>query len=142
MSNLDSPVKGGSDVWRAVKENVKLVMDEAPDSVMVTTDGGNGNGYEIVYVNKSFSKITGWDSREVIGNTPAILQGKETDSAVLKDLELTLARGEVFHGRALNYHKNGSSFIMDWRVIPLKVSGGTEAPYYIAFQKEVEGRDS
>lgn len=65
-----------------------------------------------------------------------------------------IAAGEVFHGRATNYRKDGSEFRMEWKVIPVVEqpgaegslptggkfqrgeSTGEEVTYHIAVQRE------
>jgi hypothetical protein len=46
-----------------------------------------------------------------------------------------MASGRVFEGKAVKYRKDGSSFTMWWRVIP--VTGNSAQPmYFVAFQRE------
>jgi len=70
----------------------------------------------------------------VIGKTPRILQGKGTDKKVLDRLSAALKTGKKFEGKAINYKKDGTPFIMYWRVIPIKVGRKVEA--WLAIQRE------
>ena len=48
----------------------------------------------------------------------------------------TVARGETFHGTAVNYRKDGSAFEMEWKVA---FAGSDEdADYYLAVQREAK----
>ncbi|WP_315975099.1 PAS domain-containing protein [Microvirga yunnanensis] len=38
----------------------------------------------IVYANPAFEQMTGWTAREVIGQTPSILQGASTDLSIFR----------------------------------------------------------
>ena len=87
-----------------------------------------------MYANKSFKTLTGYDPSEVIGKTPRILQGAATDRVVIARLVDSLKRGCRFEGKAINYKKNGTPFIMYWRVLPVKV--GNEARVWVAIQRE------
>jgi PAS domain S-box-containing protein len=120
----------------AVKNNIDRTLHTALDSVMVTSSGMNQEGYRIVYVNEAFSKLTGWSAEEVIGKTPKFLQGPKTEKAVLELLEDKLCNRTTFHGKTINYKKDGSEFLMEWTVLPL-VDGNDEVTHYIAFQREV-----
>ena len=46
----------------------------------------------------------------------------------------TLKAGGRFEGRAVNYKKDGTPFIMNWRMFPLKESGQIIA--WVAIQRE------
>ena len=61
------------------------MSDYTTDAIVITkalTEDRN-IGPEIVYVNKSFTTLTGYEAAEVIGKTPKILQGARTDKKTL-----------------------------------------------------------
>jgi len=95
-----------------------------------------GPGYPIVYANAAFSEMTGYAPGEVLGQSPAILQGPQTDPAVLKRLRQDLAAGKMFHGRTVNYRKDGSTFMMEWKIVPIR-NAASEISHYLAIQKEL-----
>jgi len=95
------------------------VLDLLPQSVMVTDGDLESPGPRIVYVNQSFTLLTGYTAEEVLGKSPRILQGCGTDPAVLKRLKTCLLRSERFEGRTLNYRKDGTPFINAWTVEPV-----------------------
>ena len=72
---------------------------------------------------------------EVLGKSPSLLQGPDTDGAILDQLRKDLRSGRNFEGRATNYRKDGTPFTMHWRVAPVKSDHGT-VRYYIAVQRE------
>ena len=51
---------------------------------------------------------------------PRILQGAGTDKKVIARLAVALKSGKKFEGKAINYKKDGTPFIMYWRVLPIK----------------------
>lgn len=103
-------------------------------SVMVTRASGEQGASEIVYVNDQFTELTGFGAEEVMGKTPGMLQGPKTDSRVLERLENDLAEDRIFHGRTMNYRKDGSEFEMEWKVKRvLDIEG---VAFYIAVQRE------
>ena len=93
-------------------------------------------GYPIIYVNPAFCELTGYCADEVMGKSPSILQGPKTDQEVLKRLDQSIARGELFHGRAVNYRKDGSQFMMEWKIAPIR-DEKDEITHYLAIQREV-----
>ena len=110
---------------------LKTLADNSFDSLLVT-DASKNN--KILYANNAFKKLTGYSPNEVIGKTPRILQGIGTDKAVISRLTNTLKKGGNFEGRAINYKKDGTPFIMFWRVVPVKI--GKKIIAWAAIQRE------
>jgi PAS domain S-box-containing protein len=105
------------------------------DSIMITSAESKENGLPITYVNPAFTELTGYSAEEVIGKTPQILQGPKTDQSVLQDLREKLDHGEEFYGKAINYRKDGSEFIMEWKVVPVH-DESNKTTHFIAVQRE------
>ena len=110
---------------------LKVLAENSFDSILITDATAKG---KIIYANKAFKKLTGHDSSEVIGKTPRVLQGKGTDKKVIERLSVALKTGRKFEGKAINYKKDGTPFIMYWRVLPIKVGKKIEA--WVAIQRE------
>jgi PAS domain S-box-containing protein len=110
---------------------LKVLAENSFDSILITDASKEG---KIIYANKAFKKLTGHDPVEVLGKTPRILQGAGTDPKVTDRLRDALKTGGKFEGKAINYKKDGTPFIMFWRVLPIKVGRNIEA--WIAIQRE------
>jgi len=110
---------------------LRLLADNSFDSILVTDASPKGR---IVYANKAFKKLTGHDPADVVGKDPRILQGPGTDRKVIDRIAATLKAGGRFEGRAVNYKKDGTPFIMNWRMFPLKDAGKIVA--WVAIQRE------
>ena len=110
---------------------LQVLAENSFDSVLITDASAEG---KIIYANKSFKKLTGHDQSEIIGKTPRILQGPGTDSKVIERLSDALKLGIKFEGKAINYKKDGTPFIMYWRVLPIKV--GKKIAAWVAIQRE------
>jgi PAS domain S-box-containing protein len=110
---------------------LKVIADNSFDSILITDATKAG---KIIYANKAFKALTGFDPDSVVGKTPRILQGPATDKKVLVRLAKTLQEGRRFEGRAINYRKDGTPFIMQWRVVPAKV--GSKIKAWLAIQRE------
>ncbi|ERT07328.1 diguanylate cyclase domain protein [Lyngbya aestuarii BL J] len=106
------------------------------DAVMITTSHLHGREPEIVYINAAFTKLTGYSSAEIVGQTPQILQGPNTDHRVLKRLKQALARGQVFEGEAINYRQDGSEFQNHCYVEPIFNNQG-QIIYYLSIHREI-----
>jgi PAS domain S-box-containing protein len=110
---------------------LQVLAENSFDSVLVT-DASAGN--KIIYANKAFKKLTGHDPASVIGNSPRILQGPGTDAKVIARLSSAMKTGSKFEGKAINYKKDGTPFIMYWRVLPIKT--GKKIIAWVAIQRE------
>ena len=110
---------------------LRVLAENSFDSILITDASSRGR---IVYANKAFKKLTGYDASDVIGKTPRVLQGPGTDKKVIARLSDALASGRRFEGKAVNYKKDGTPFIMHWQVWPIKVR--KEIKGWLAIQRE------
>ena len=128
MASLIEKTIGNTEVSLAL---LKALTENSFDSILVTDATIEG---KIIYANKAFKKLTGHDPAEVVGKTPRILQGAGTDKKVIARLATALKTGQKFEGKAINYKKDGTPFIMYWKVQPIKVGRKIEA--WVAIQRE------
>jgi len=115
------------------------LLEAMTESVLVTTADLDAPGPSIVYVNPAFEKMTGWSKHEIVGNSPRILQGKKTEHRIFNDLRERLLKGEHWLGQTTNYRKDGTEFVMEWSIVPIRDKRG--AVYrYLAVQRDVTTR--
>lgn len=127
MARIDSLIsESGSDVAL-----LRVIAENSFDSVLITDASASG---KIIYANSAFQKLTGHSPASVIGKTPRILQGPGTDRKVIDRLAKAIKTGGKFEGKAINYKRNGTPFIMFWRVIPVKSKNKIVA--WVAIQRE------
>jgi PAS domain S-box-containing protein len=116
--------------WLIVLENLQV-------GIMVTDSTLEPpRGPRMIYVNRAWMRMTGYDREEIRGKTPRILQGKHSDRAVLRLLRTKLENREVFHGQTWNYRKNGEPFMMNWFCYAIYGERGRPV-YYVAEQRDV-----
>jgi len=111
------------------------VLDRCPEAVIVTDAPPDGAVPRILYVNEAFEMLTGWPAHEVLGRTPAILQGADTDASVVERLRRSLISAEPFVGEAINYRRDGRRFVNRWRMEQL--AGGPGGPLWVAYLQDV-----
>ena len=116
-----------------MKRMLEASMEESYNSIVISEAG---QGYPIVYVNPAFTLMTGYEPEDVMGKSPSVLQGPKTDQEVIDRLKLDIAHGRVFHGRAINYRKDGSEFLMQWKIAPIH-NEKNETTHYLAIQQAV-----
>jgi diguanylate cyclase (GGDEF)-like protein/PAS domain S-box-containing protein len=112
------------------------VLDHLADGILVTdVDLDREGGPRVVYVNQALSEITGYDRNELIGASPAILQGPATDPGVLRRLRDDLTAGRSFAGQAINYRKDGTPFMMEWSIAVIPGEDGSPR-WFAAVQRD------
>lgn len=116
-----------------MKRMLESSIEESFNAVMITEAG---QGYPIVYVNPAFCEMTGYGPHEVMGKSPSLLQGKDTDPEVIRRLDEDLAAGRLFHGSAVNYRRDGSAFMMEWKIVPIN-GEDNQVSHYLAIQRDV-----
>ena len=116
-----------------MKHLLEASIDASFNGVMITEASP---GYPILYVNPALCELTGYDPYDLIGKTPALLQGPDTDQWILDKLKTDIESGRLFHGRTVNYRKDGSPFVMDWKIAPVRDAAG-KISHYLAIQREV-----
>ena len=114
-------------------------VDQARDSILITDAELDAPGPRILFVNPAFTKLTGHTVEEALGKTPRILQGPRTDRSVTSRLRESLSRGEPFHGEAINYRKDGTEFVLEWQVAPIREAGGA-ITHFVAIQHDITER--
>ena len=133
MKNNNFNLKKIGDDATLIENILRTALDSNFSSVMLTRAD---DGYPILYVNPAFSDLTGYSYDEVIGKDPGILQGPKTDRKLLGHLRETLEREDTFHGKTVNYRKDGSEFIMEWKIFPISNSE-KRTTHFLAVQREV-----
>ena len=106
---------------------VRLLGESLPDPVIITDAVIDPPGPRIVFVNKAFSDITGYAAEEVVGKTPRLLQGANTERAELDRVRSAMERGEPFFGRVTNYAKDGKEILFEWNLTPIIGANGAVA---------------
>lgn len=113
------------------------VMSECmTESVLITDATLDDPGPYIIYVNPAFERMTGWTKEEVLGKSPRILQGPNTERGIFQNLKETIYRGETWSGRTINYRKDGSEFYMQWSIVPIR-NESWSIHQLLAVQKDV-----
>jgi PAS domain S-box-containing protein len=116
-----------------MKRLLEATIEESFNGIMITEAS---KGYPIVYVNAAFCNISGYGPHELIGESPSILQGSKTDPWVIENLSKDISEGKLFHGKTVNYRKDGSEFMMEWKIIPIK-NEKKEITHFLAIQRDV-----
>lgn len=119
------------------KESFDKILDAA---TIVSITDRNG---KIIFGNKKFMEISGYNSSELIGNNHRILKSGLHDENFYKEMWNTISHKKVWTGEVANRSKNGSIYWVQSTIIPtFNVDGDIEKYVSIRFditaQKEAE----
>jgi PAS domain S-box-containing protein len=120
----------------ALTQALAQAVHASRSAVMLTDAELDAPGPRVLYVNPAFEALTGWRASEIVGGDPRVLQGPATERSVLERLRQDLEETGSFEGRAINYRKDGSPFVMSWRIATV-TNGEGETTGYVAIQDDV-----
>lgn len=90
------------------------IVEQSPASIVVTDTKG-----DIEYVNKAFSRATGYSFEEALGQNPRILKTERTKPEVHRGLWETITKGEAWIGEFINRKKNGYEYYENALIAPI-----------------------
>lgn len=95
-------------------------------------------GPKVVYVNDAFVRLTGFSRDDILGNTPRILQGPNTQRFELDRIRSSLEAGEAVRSELINYTKAGEEVWLELDIVPL--GDGERPSHFVAIQRDVTAR--
>jgi len=120
---------------------LETAVDHLDDIVFITEAEPRQGGRRIVFVNRAFTEITGYQPEEVIGQTPSMTIGPATDRAVLKRIEARLKARESVHEELLKYRKDGTCYWVELDIVPVWDDLGVHT-HWVSVQRDVTERKS
>ena len=111
---------------RAEQDYARLAaaIQQAAETVMITDSSGN-----IVYANPAFERTSGYTVAEVLGTNPRFLKSGTHDTAFYTQIWDVLGRGDVWRGRLQNKRKNGTLYLEEATISPVRDEKGRIANY-------------
>ncbi len=106
-------------------------VEQSQASIVITNVAA-----DIEYVNEAFLRRTGYTRQEILGRNPRILQSGETPRATHAALWLALQRGETWSGEFTNRKKDGTTFVEQAVISPLRQPDGT-ITHYVAVKEDI-----
>ena len=80
--------------------------------------------------------LTGYTAEEVVGKSPRILQGPNSDRVELEKLSKALRNKESCEITTINYRKNGEEFWINFTVSPVADENGLYT-HWIAIERDI-----
>ncbi|ARJ68222.1 hypothetical protein WV31_17275 [Magnetospirillum sp. ME-1] len=111
------------------------VFHEASQGIIVTDPRGT-----ILTVNEAFTRITGYDREEAVGQTPKLLKSNHQDQSFYQAFWRKLTEEGRFEGELWNRRKNGEAFLVWQTVSAIQDSDGKPLHYVAMFSDVTELR--
>lgn len=74
----------------------------------------------ITYVNDKFCELSGYNRKELIGKAHNIVRHPEMPKSAFATMWATIKQGQIWHGTVKNLRKDGTCYIVDATVIPIR----------------------
>ncbi|MDZ7631708.1 MAG: PAS domain-containing protein [Gemmatimonadaceae bacterium] len=116
---------------------LEQALEHVDDVVMITAGAVNDPATSrIVYVNAAFERTTGFRRDEIIGRSPAILRGPDTDRGASDRIDAAVRERERVREELLNYTKQGEPLWLDVDIIPVDGPDGSYMQW-VAVERDV-----
>ena len=131
-----------TDLLEARRESYQVryltsVVEQIDESVLVTEGAPlDPPGPKITWVNEALTEMTGYDRDELLGNTPRMLQGPETDRETLDRVRAALEAEEPVEAETVNYRKDGTPYVVAWTITPVRDRDG-HLTHWASVQRDV-----
>ena len=94
-------------------------IERLNDMVLIAEDGHEGAWPKIVFVNQAFVRLTGYSQVEVMGRTPELLQGPNTQRNALTRINHALGHSLPVRAELICYKKNVETFWLELNIVPV-----------------------
>lgn len=114
----------------------RAIVECSANSVMVTDADWSPPGPTIRFVNAAFTRLTGYEPEMVLGCSPGILHGPDTNHDVLQGIMNEARMGRSARGKVVHYTRSGKPYWVDLKIVPLPGPDG-RIRQFVGFQSDI-----
>lgn len=115
----------------------RSLIENTNDIILITdTNPFDQGGPRIVYVNSAFEKLMGYTKDEVMGKSPRILNGTDTDRQTLYRIRKALREAKGIRVEILKYNKQGRERWLDINIVPL-TNAEDEVTHFASIERDM-----
>ena len=114
--------------WSAYLQSI---LEPGYDAMVLTDES-----QRILWVNKGFTKMTGYPCKDAVGQRPNFLQGPATSDLTRQSIRSGIKSGQPFTEVVVNYRKSAEPYKCSVTIHPLR-NEREEVTHYLALEKEV-----
>ncbi len=96
--------------YLATAEALLAHIDNSHSPIMITSTDLGRDGLRILYANRPYRKMVGYDLDEILGESTNIFAGPETDTDALQEQREELLRTGFTKTELVRYRKGGEGF--------------------------------
>jgi len=115
----------------AERERLSRAIEQSGETIVITDEKG-----AILYVNPTFTRISGYSREEAMGQNARILQSGRHDSAFYKNMWDILGTGGTWEGQLINKRKDGTLFTEQASISPVRNVEG-RIVYFVAVKRDI-----
>ncbi len=115
------------------RRHLAAAVDQAAEGIIVSDARG-----VILYANPSESAMTGYSREELVGTSGTGLWQGSPDAPLLPVLRETLSSGRPWSGRVRRERKDGSLYLSEITISPIRDTGGA-ITHYVGLSRDVTG---
>ncbi|MFV8465011.1 PAS domain S-box protein [Flavobacterium sp. LB1P62] len=116
---------------------LETVITQSKDSIIITEANlNNARIPKIIYVNPAFTNMSGYKSEEIIGKTPNLFKGPNSDKLEYKKLITALKNKEECLIETISYKKSKEEYWVRFSMIPI-YNSENEHSHWISIQRDV-----
>lgn len=109
-------------------------LSAAANGIVITDREGT-----VIWVNRAFCALTGYQPVEVVGKNPRILKSEKHGRQFYEDMWRTITSGDVWRGELTNKRKDGTEYVEEQSITPLFNEDG-ELAYFIGIKQDITER--
>ncbi len=106
-------------------------VEQVPIAISITDKKA-----KILYVNEAFSRVTGYQPADILGEKESLLSDKRTPKEVYYDLWHTISSKKIWRGTLCNRHKFGQRYLADLTIAPMLNEQGA-VTHYIGMHRDI-----
>jgi PAS domain S-box-containing protein len=119
---------------------LRACVERVNDLIIVTdAEPIDMPGPRIRYVNQAFERVTGYTSAEVLGKTPRLLQGPNSQRPALDRIRHALATWQPIREELINYTKDGRELWLEIDLSPVNDETG-RFTHWVAIERDITER--
>jgi PAS domain S-box-containing protein len=109
-------------------------MEAAANGIIITDDRGF-----IQWTNPALTQISGYHTQELVGQSTRIFRSGQHDATYYHQMWDTILSGQGWRGETINRHKDGSLYIEEQTITPVRDDDG-QIQHFIAIKQDITKR--
>ncbi|MBS0661893.1 MAG: PAS domain S-box protein [Verrucomicrobia bacterium] len=109
-------------------------LEATANAVIITSAQG-----DIIWINPAFTRLTGYDSAEVVGRNPRLLKSGSQPDEFYAGMWRQIAAGQSWSGELVNLHKDGRRITVESTITPVRSETG-QITHFVAVQQDITER--